>query len=90
VTLTIDLDPEVEERLREEAGKQGVEVDVYARRLIEGALPTAGPQHGVRWQTLTADEWIRELKAWAESHERDQPLLSDYAVSREGIYEGRY
>lgn len=88
MTLTIDLDPEVEERLREEAGRQGVEVDEYALRLIEGALPAR--EYGVLWRTLTAEEWKREFAAWVDSHDRDQPLLSDYAVSREGIYEGRY
>ena len=90
MSLTIDFAPEVEERLREEAGKQGLDVDEYARRLIEGRLPAAGPRYGALWKTLTAEEWIREFRAWADSHERDRPLLSDYAVSREGIYEGRY
>jgi hypothetical protein len=31
-------------------------------------------------------EWIRQFRAWAESHDRTTPLLSEEAVSRESIY----
>ena len=33
------------------------------------------------------DEQFQAIKKWAESHSHDTPLLSDYAVSRGGIYE---
>ena len=39
------------------------------------------------YETATAEEWIQALKDWSISHRRDTPLLSDYAVSRAGIYE---
>ena len=39
------------------------------------------------YETATADEWIQALQEWSFSHRRDTPLLSDYAVSRAGIYE---
>ncbi len=39
------------------------------------------------YETATASEWIQALKEWSQSHRRDTPLLSDYAVSRAGIYE---
>ena len=44
------------------------------------------PEHPVE-ETLTPEEWIESLKQWGESHRRDTLLLSDYAVSRQGIYE---
>lgn len=37
--LTIDLAPETEKRLTEEAGKHGLPATEYARRLIEQQLP---------------------------------------------------
>jgi hypothetical protein len=41
------------------------------------------------YETATAEEWSKEWRAWAESHTRNTPLLSDEAVERESIYEGR-
>lgn len=33
------------------------------------------------------EEWVREFRAWAASHDQDNlPLLSDEAISREFIY----
>lgn len=39
------------------------------------------------YETATAEEWIQALQEWSQSHRRDIPVLSDYAVSRAGIYE---
>ncbi|MGK7882842.1 MAG: hypothetical protein AB4060_22490 [Crocosphaera sp.] len=38
-------------------------------------------------EILTSEERFKAIKEWAESHDYDTPLLSDYAVSRAGIYE---
>lgn len=38
------------------------------------------------YETATPDEWVKAFREWADSHRRDTPLLSDYAVSRAGIY----
>lgn len=39
------------------------------------------------YKTATKDEWIKQLQLWSESHRHlSLPSLSDYAVSREGIY----
>lgn len=35
----------------------------------------------------TPEERARAFREWAESHDRNTPLLSDYAVSRESIYD---
>jgi hypothetical protein len=40
-------------------------------------------------KTLSAEEWIRELHAWIHSNPSNMPELSDEAISRESIYEGR-
>jgi hypothetical protein len=38
---------------------------------------------------LTAEEWLKEFRAWASSHSTSTPLLSDEAISREFIYRER-
>jgi hypothetical protein len=37
----------------------------------------------------TAEQWEEALRSWANTHDRTTPLLSDAAVDRESIYEGR-
>ena len=39
------------------------------------------------YETATASEWVTAFREWAASHRHDAPPLSDYAVSRENIYE---
>ncbi|MBW4669131.1 MAG: hypothetical protein KME60_17310 [Cyanomargarita calcarea GSE-NOS-MK-12-04C] len=39
------------------------------------------------YKTATAFEWITAFREWAEGHRRDTPLLSEYALSRAGIYD---
>lgn len=62
MTLTIQLEPEVEERLRDAAGAQGVEPTEYARRLIEEHLP------GTRGEALA-----RLMEQWIEEDATDDP-----------------
>lgn len=38
------------------------------------------------FDTRTPHERAEAFRAWAESHRRDTPLLSDFAVSRESMY----
>ncbi|MBW4638609.1 MAG: hypothetical protein KME05_10290 [Gloeocapsa sp. UFS-A4-WI-NPMV-4B04] len=39
------------------------------------------------YETATPEERARAFREWADSHERNTPLLSDYAVSRESMYD---
>ena len=42
------------------------------------------------YETATIEEWSRELRAWAASHDYiTAPPLSDEAVSRDEIYRER-
>jgi len=36
---------------------------------------------------LTGEQRARAWEKWADSHPHDTPLLSDYAVSRESMYD---
>lgn len=39
------------------------------------------------YETATTEEWINDFKKWTDSHDKNSPLLSNYAVSRENIYQ---
>ena len=39
------------------------------------------------YETASPEERLQAIKEWAENHSHNTPLLSDYAVSRAGIYE---
>ena len=39
------------------------------------------------YETATPEELAQAFREWAESHDRNTPMLSDYAVSRESIYD---
>ena len=80
--MTITLPPHVEDRLRGEAQRRGVDAAVYARELIEkalpaepAALPTVGPPDQVT---------IDLLKKWeAESYTEDPEELARRQVEFE-------
>ena len=52
---------------------------------LSEALPAEKPFY----ETATPEEWARELRAWASNHASETPPLSEEAMSRESIYEGR-
>lgn len=47
------------------------------------------PQGQAFYVNATPEERARAFREWAESHDRNTALLSDYAVSRESIYDDR-
>lgn len=88
MTLTIDLPPALEERLREESAREGLPAAEYARRLLEERLLPGGEKPF--WATATTEEWLRAFDEWVGSHAGSTaPPLSDEAISRESIYGGR-
>ena len=54
--------------------------DAMLERLVE-------PKKRPFYETATPEERARAFREWAESHDRNTPLLSDYAVSRESMYD---
>lgn len=89
MTLTIDLEPDVEKRLREVAAQHGLDEVEYVRRLIEQHLPAIQAGRQALWDTLPPEEWKRVTREWVKSHDPTVPPLPDEAVSRESFYEGR-
>ncbi|MFZ0959107.1 MAG: hypothetical protein WAN60_22395 [Candidatus Sulfotelmatobacter sp.] len=82
MTVTLNLKPEVEAGLAARAQASGMTVEEYLLSVVEGAVLPA------LHKALSAEERAAAFEAWSASH-RPTPVLSDYAVSRDGIYEGR-
>ena len=81
MTVTLKLKPEVEAGLLAQAEASGMTLEEYLPSLVESAA-LAETQ-----RISSAEERAAAFQAWAGGH-RPTPRLSDYAVSREAIYEG--
>ena len=82
MTVTLNLKPELEAGIFAQAQASGMTVEAYLLSVVEGAvLPAIQKQ-------LSAEERAAAFEAWSLGH-LTTPPLSDYAVSREAIYEGR-
>lgn len=85
MTLTIELTEEQARALKARAEARGVTLEGLAKQVVESHLA-----HDESWaylQQTDSEEWWRRFHAWAESHDRTTPPLSDYAVSRDSIYD---
>jgi hypothetical protein len=81
MTVTLNLKPEVEAGLLAQAHAAGMTLEDYLLSMVEGAvLPASQP-------ALTPEQRAAAFEAWSASH-RPTPPLSDYAVSREAMYDG--
>ncbi len=89
MSITLELKPEIEARAAREAATRGVPVETFLAEVIEENL-NGGKKKKSFYETATIEEWSRELRAWAASHDRKTPALSDEAMSRESIYEDRW
>lgn len=87
MTIHINLPPETEAELRERAAAVGKDLASFVREAVEEKLAEPGEgAEGTGRASLTADQWIAELRAWAASHRRLNHFVDD---SRESIYAGR-
>jgi hypothetical protein len=79
MTLPLDLEETTFSRVQREAERLGIEPQEVVKRLVEQAFPTQ--------PNLTSEQ---QLKIWEEhmaTRPDNEPLLSDYAISRESFYE---
>jgi hypothetical protein len=90
VTITLKLTPEVEAGLLARAQAEGLGVSDYVQHLVLEKI-AAQPEAAARpAYELSPEEWMRRFKEWSESPAHaNLPVLSDYAISRESIYEDR-
>jgi hypothetical protein len=82
MTVTLNLKPEVEAGLTAQAQASGMTVEEYVLSMVEGAVLPPSPM------ALSPEERAAAFEAWSVGH-RSTPPLSEYAVSREAMYEGR-
>lgn len=79
MVVTLELAPEVEQRIIAQAASRGVSLEAYLKSLIEAAALIVAPDDG------TLDEFEADLDAFSEGTER-LPVLPPEAFTREGIY----
>lgn len=82
--MTITLPPHLEARLREQAGREGLDPAAYAARLIERHLPPAPDQASIdilkRWEAENATDDPEEL---ARQREEGEAFMRNLARNRE-------
>ncbi len=84
MTLTLDLSPDVESRLRQIIARRDA---VAARRLLADALaPIVETLFHQPVTPASSAEFSARLDRLVTEAGEDLPVLSDHAVSREGIY----
>jgi hypothetical protein len=81
MTVTLTLKPEIEASLLAQAEIAGMTVEEYLLSMVEGAVR---PEPAA----LSPQERAAAFEAWSANH-RATPPLSDYAVSRESMYDDR-
>jgi hypothetical protein len=82
MTVTLKFKPEIEAGLLAQAQASGMSVEQYVVAVVEGTVLPAVKNR------LSPEERAAAFEAWSAGHRRTPPL-SDYAVSRESMYEGR-
>jgi hypothetical protein len=80
------LPAEIQQTLKEKAASSGLTLEIFLERLAEREARTSLAGANGLGSSLSMDQWIDELRKWAESHRRLDWLADD---SRESIYEDR-
>ncbi len=88
MTITVHIPPDIEKQVRENISLG--DIDAVRHLLVEALEPTVEALMKNK-QYLSIEEWEMKLDqlvdVFMDCVGTDVPPLSDYAVSREGIYE---
>jgi hypothetical protein len=87
--MTLTLPPEIEARIKQQAFREGMSMEGWLQHVVERELEQYATPSGSLQDEVSPEEWVRQFRAWAQSHDRTTPLLSDDAISRESIYPDR-
>jgi hypothetical protein len=82
MTVTLNLKPDVEAGLLAQAQANGMTLEEYLLSVVEGAA------FSLAQKALSPEDRAAAFEAWSANH-RPTPPLSDHAVSRESMYQGR-
>jgi hypothetical protein len=83
MTVTLTLPPEKEAAFQAQAQARGLTVEQWMLELADQSVQPVSIAH---LQRTDPEEWARQFRAWADSHDPSTPVLSDEAMSRESIY----
>ena len=86
MSVTIELPEEIGNRLRNGAVRNGLTLEAYIEHLLSMEKP---PRPVTLQETLSPEEFEKELLAWSERFDQSLLPLTDETISRESIYEGR-
>ena len=83
MTVTLNLPANIEQLYFAEAHARGLAVEEVIEEALVAARQPVEPS-----EQLSPQEWMCRFKEWSESPAHaNLPVLSDYAISRESIYE---
>lgn len=87
MTISIELPPETEARLREQAANKGAKLEEYLSELARHWASTNGtsPKPAPTPQEKTPQQRVADWQAFVDSHDHITAVADD---SRESIYEG--
>jgi hypothetical protein len=86
MTVTLNLPPEKEAAFKAQAQARGLSIEQW---MLEVADQSVQPVSIAHLQKTDPEEWGRQFRAWADSHDPNIPVLSDEAMSRESSYPDR-
>jgi hypothetical protein len=84
MTLSLEINPDLEERLEARARAAGVPIERFVSDILEREAAAAIPPAPV--PTLTGAEKAKAFRKWADSFPDNLPVLSMEDMSRESMY----
>lgn len=86
MTVTLELRPEVQQRIAAEAKSRGLSVETYILTVLDKEETNGETSFAL---TATSETWKRAFLEWVHTERPEHPPLSDEAISRESIYRER-
>jgi hypothetical protein len=86
MTVTLELKPEVEERIVAEAKASGLSIEMYILSVLEKETSNGEANLAL---TTSPEEWKKAFLEWVRTERPAHPPLSDEGISRESIYRER-
>ena len=83
MAVILNLPPEKEAAFKMQAQARGLSLEQWMLEVVDQYVPPASISH---LQKTNPQEWARQFRAWADSHDPNIPVLSDEAMGRENIY----
>jgi hypothetical protein len=81
------IPPDVEAQIQQQASREGLSIESWLKQqVLSRELEQYAPSATSLQDELTPEEWVQQFHAWVNGHDRNTPLLSDEAISRENIY----